>query len=213
MPTTVRPGLRERKRIATSRAIQLAALTLVTERGLDKVTIDDIATTADVSPRTFFNYFASKEAAIVGDGPGLPDPERQRAFTHAGAGRDVLSDLGELIAASAEHTTTDPVALRLRKGLHRQYPQLSSLLMSGRREMETQLVNIVKERLVADDPALQVDDPEVESRARLLTFVAVGAMRHAWMCWADAGGTEPLADRVRQSFADLQALRLSAERE
>ncbi|MBW8873252.1 MAG: TetR family transcriptional regulator, partial [Leifsonia sp.] len=44
-------GLRERKRLATRRAIQLAALRLVKDRGLDAVTIDDISHDADVSPR------------------------------------------------------------------------------------------------------------------------------------------------------------------
>ncbi|MES1212507.1 MAG: helix-turn-helix domain-containing protein, partial [Leifsonia sp.] len=58
------PGLRERKRLATRRAILLAAITVVRERGLEAATVDEIARIADVSPRTFFNYFSSKEEAI-----------------------------------------------------------------------------------------------------------------------------------------------------
>jgi AcrR family transcriptional regulator len=60
---------RERKKQATRLALISAARELTLQRGLDAVTVDDIADAADVSPRTFFNYFSSKEDAIVGIPP------------------------------------------------------------------------------------------------------------------------------------------------
>ncbi|NJC73907.1 TetR family transcriptional regulator [Planosporangium thailandense] len=63
-------GLRERKKRETFRALQSAAWRLVAERGLENVTVDEIAAAANVSKRTFFNYFDSKEAAIVDPDPG-----------------------------------------------------------------------------------------------------------------------------------------------
>jgi AcrR family transcriptional regulator len=57
-------GLRERKKIATRKALAVAAIRLAVRRGLDNVLVEDIAAAAGVSPRTFNNYFASKYEAI-----------------------------------------------------------------------------------------------------------------------------------------------------
>ena len=61
----VEPGLRERKKRETRLALSLAAVQLVAERGWDNVTVDDIAAAANVSDRTFRNYFSSKAEAIA----------------------------------------------------------------------------------------------------------------------------------------------------
>src|ERR1035441_8207489 len=57
-------GLRERKKLATRQALGAAAMRLAVERGLENVFVEDIAAAAEVSPRTFNNYFASKYEAI-----------------------------------------------------------------------------------------------------------------------------------------------------
>lgn len=59
------PGLRERKKLDTRRALSDAALELTLERGLDNVTREDIAERAGVSLRTFSNYFTGKHDALV----------------------------------------------------------------------------------------------------------------------------------------------------
>lgn len=58
-------GLRERKKAETRSAIGRAVMLLALDRGLDAVTAEDIAAAANVSVRTFHNYFGSKEAALV----------------------------------------------------------------------------------------------------------------------------------------------------
>ena len=58
-------GLRERKKVATREALSAAALRLARERGPENVRVDDIAEAAGVSPRTYNNYFSSREQAIM----------------------------------------------------------------------------------------------------------------------------------------------------
>jgi AcrR family transcriptional regulator len=60
-------SLRERKRARTRLALIDAAVDLFERHGYDKTTIADIAAAADVSPRTFFGYFASKEELLFTD--------------------------------------------------------------------------------------------------------------------------------------------------
>ena len=52
-------SLRERKKLATRRLLRRTTLELVARHGFPNVTVEDIAEAADVSPRTFFNYFPS----------------------------------------------------------------------------------------------------------------------------------------------------------
>ena len=58
-------GLRERKKSATKDALSRAALKLALDRGLAGVTAEAIADVVEVSPRTFHNYFSSKEDAVL----------------------------------------------------------------------------------------------------------------------------------------------------
>ena len=65
MGTTDNGGMRERKKLATRDALSAAALRLAREHGPQNVRVDDIAEAAGVSPRTYNNYFSSREQAIV----------------------------------------------------------------------------------------------------------------------------------------------------
>src|ERR1700710_149891 len=58
-------GLRERKKQRTRAMLIDAAVTLCLRNGYEQTTVDQIAAVADVSPRTFSRYFATKDAVII----------------------------------------------------------------------------------------------------------------------------------------------------
>src|SRR5260370_524972 len=68
MPHTITPfgrGLRERKKLKTKEAIQREALRLFAAQGYAETTIEQIAAAAESSPSTFFNYFPTKQDAVL----------------------------------------------------------------------------------------------------------------------------------------------------
>ena len=65
---TAPAGRRERKKLATRAALRRAALRLALRDGVENVTAERIADEADIALRTFFNYFSSKEEAVVAAG-------------------------------------------------------------------------------------------------------------------------------------------------
>ena len=208
MPEAESPGLRERKRVATRQAIQHAVLRLALDRGLENVTVEEISRDADISPRTFFNYFVSKEAAIAGDSPALLEAQGIADFVAGGQTGDLLRDLGELIASAAETASESRDTMLMRRDLHTRYPHLFALRLAGMKALEDELAVIIESRLVHDDPAAADDQNALRSRARFITLVAFAALRHAWMSWADPSNArdEPLAPQLRQSFEQLETL-------
>jgi AcrR family transcriptional regulator len=201
-------GLRERKRVATREAIQGAALRLALDRGLEHVTIEDVSREADISPRTFFNYFVSKEAAITGDPPALLEGQDPAGFVSGGPSGNLLHDLGELIANAADLAAESRDTMLLRRDLHNRYPHLFALRLAGMRAFEDELAGLIEARLVHDDPTVSADDAALKSRARFITLVAFAALRHAWTSWADSDQDRnaPLAPRLRDSFRELETL-------
>ena len=91
--TTAATAAASTNRRRESRArISSVTLELVLERGLDDVTVDEIARAANVSRRTFFNYFPSKVAACIPYTPPA-EPEAVTVFLRADDDRPVSPDV------------------------------------------------------------------------------------------------------------------------
>jgi len=102
--TTPRAGLRERKKHATRNALREAALRLALERGPGNVRVDDIAEAAGVSPRTYNNYFSSREQAIV----AAVTAEREARVAAAVAARPATVHLADAVIEAIVEQYTDP---------------------------------------------------------------------------------------------------------
>ncbi|MCS0473841.1 TetR/AcrR family transcriptional regulator [Curtobacterium flaccumfaciens] len=200
------PGLRERKRRATRRAIQQAALRIALEDGLGAVTVDEISRRADVSPRTFFNYFPSKEQAILGDDPQLPDDAALRAFVDGGPSGDLLADIGTLLVHSTRELIEERGLIEERQQVLRANPELFSRRMASMKEFQAELQAAVARRLEDADPELAADPEALRRRAGLAAIVALAALRHAWWEWSGSEAGTHLVDELERSFVELGVL-------
>jgi AcrR family transcriptional regulator len=182
--------LREAKRRQTRLDLITAALRLADERGVDRVTVDEIAAAAGVSPRTFFNYFATKEDALVGDPlEGCTDLRAQ--LLAAPAGQSLLDALLTALAPVFQQIHDDREHWLLRMRVIENNPQLLPLLIAAAATAENQFAEAVAER-----SGLPVDHPFPPVAAA----VANAAVRVAVIRWATGDGAVPLADHVRSAF-------------
>ncbi|MBT1596265.1 TetR/AcrR family transcriptional regulator [Curtobacterium flaccumfaciens] len=200
------PGLRERKRRATRRAIQQAALRIAIEDGLGAVTVDEISRRADVSPRTFFNYFPSKEQAILGDDPQLPDDQALQTFVGGGPNGELLADIGTLLVHSTRELIEERGLIEERQQVLRANPELFSRRMASMKEFQAELQAAVARRLERADPELAADADALRRRAGLAAIVALAALRHAWWEWSGSEAGTHLVDELERSFSELGVL-------
>jgi AcrR family transcriptional regulator len=90
------PGLRERKKRRTRETIARAAHVLFAERGYHATTLPDIAEAADVSTRTIFAYFPSKEDILFSDFPVMKEALAE-ALAERPEGQDALETVRRFI--------------------------------------------------------------------------------------------------------------------
>ncbi|GAB2765241.1 TetR family transcriptional regulator [Terrabacter sp. 28] len=194
-PTDDGCGLRERKKRETRRAINLAALDLVEEKGFASVTTDEIATRAGVSARTFFNYFPSKEAAVIGT-----TPEELEAYAasleQATPGESPVDSLRRIIAEMLAPGTIDKQLRAKRRRILLGEPSLAPALVGNNIRIENALTAALERRLgVAPGASLE---------PRLTVAVALAAVR-ACIEHQQQGGSGRLERNIDQAFDSIAA--------
>jgi AcrR family transcriptional regulator len=169
-------GLRERKKLATRAALGQAAWRLTMERGYEKVRVEDIAAAAGVSVRTFSNYFANKDQALLSIGE-----DRGRRIVAALSARPPDEDLWEALATATASQFTGDGEVPRDHAISTAYP--ASLAAAQRRfhvAIEAALATAIAERTGTDAGR--------DLYPRLVAAVTVSATQTAFDYWQQADG-------------------------
>jgi AcrR family transcriptional regulator len=188
------PTLRERKKLHTRDALAAAALRLVRARGFDGVTIEEVALEAGVARRTFFRYFATKEAAL------FPHYARRLELF-----RERLADApaGVVPFARVERAFLAVAAVYMRE---------RSEVVAQQRVVEASPTLLAYERMLDRDWERSLAEALEPSgahgvragrRARILAGATMGAVRATLREWLDADGAPDLVALGRDTFSLL----------
>lgn len=166
-----------------------AALRLVDERGRDHVTVEEIAEAADVSSRTFFNYFATKDDALLG-GP-LPDgPSIHDRLLAVPADVPLVRALLEALQPDIAQIQAERDVWLLRLRVIKSNPSLLPILVARGECAEEETVAAIAARTGISADSLF---------PRLVATAVGAAVRASMMRWATGDGRE-LPDLVREAF-------------
>ena len=193
-------GLRERKKRQTRKALARAAVRLFWERGYDATTVDDIAAAANVSRRTFFRYFKSKDEVFIVDPEGKLEAMRI-ALAEGPPDEPTLDALrrGALAMTAAywePELSRDIIALMERE----------PTMMAAAMAYQVRWVDALARELAVDMGV----DVRFDPRPRILAHAAVALMRSAVAAWLvdEAVGTpvEGAAQAFDRGRPALQAI-------
>lgn len=189
-------GRRERKKIETRRTIRRVALDLAIELGMEHLTIEAITEAADVSPRTFFNYFSCKEDALVTDA-AMAATELRPLIVARPPEESPLHALRMVITEADPFSLTQANRERAlaRQRLVQENPSLLPRQLAQYSSLERELAETLAERLAVD--------PDQDLRPALLAGITVSVLRVALRRWT-AGGPESLSELFRSSFDLLE---------
>jgi AcrR family transcriptional regulator len=187
-------GLRARKRQQTRERLTRAAMALFLERGFEATTLDDIAAAADISRRSFFHYFESKEDVVF-----AWQEESTAALIAAVAARPA----NESMLAAAENAISamvrqlEPNEAMAMAQLKRDNPALQA---------RDQVKYEKLERALAEALGKRAGHRSEKLGARLVAMIATGAMRIGGELWAAEGAREKPEVSVKRIFAAIRAI-------
>jgi AcrR family transcriptional regulator len=188
------PGLRERKKRQMRVLLSDVALRLAVERGIAHVRVEDIAAEAGISPRTFNNYFPSKEAAIVSVAALRAD-----TLCAALSARPPHESLHDALTAAvldlfADEPDRDWIA---RSQLIRDEP---SLLAEERKS------DALIELTIATEIAHRTNTDPSDLKPRLAASLTISAIHTAVRFWLDSAGSGSLHDTLTATMQHFRVL-------
>lgn len=185
-------GLRARKYRQTRGRIFDAAFRLFLERGYDGTTLDAIAAVAEISRRSLFHYFDSKEAILQGMEQSHFDALRA-AVVNASEGLSPLELVrGALLEVVGLYQTDQAIAI---DRLLRSNDALRARKQANYERQERIVFSALCERWRA---------PERHGGLRMVAMMAIGAMRIAAERWGAAEACDPLANYLQEAFEQLE---------
>jgi len=187
-------GLRQRKRQETRARLTRAAMTLFLERGFEATTIDDIAAAAEVSRRSFFHYFASKEDVVAAWQENAASTLTAEIVARP-ADEPMLTAAENAIAAAIKRI--DPAETAAMSRLKRDNPALQA---------RDQLKYEKLERALADGLARRGRTKSDQMKARLVAMIATGAMRVGGESWIGDSAREKPEAFVKRTFDAIRAI-------
>lgn len=194
MTETDAPGRRERKKLATRQALHEAAMDLAEERGLANVTVEAITERADVAVRTFFNYFPSKEEAVLQREPDRAEHFR-RALAERPASEEPLVALRHVILSDLVLRDLDSTHLLRRMRLISTEPTLLVLMAAHFDELNAGGTAEIARRTGID----AVADPYPS----LVVAAAFAACKTSMLRWCEGGGAGDVTAIVGTAFDAL----------
>ncbi|MGW5614540.1 TetR/AcrR family transcriptional regulator [Streptomyces sp. NPDC003877] len=188
-----RPGLRERKKIKTRRAIRSATYALVAEQGYDATTVEQIAERAEVSPSTVFRYFPTKEDIVVTDewGPVMAQELRSRPPGEAWA--DTLRHV--VHTALDLSLTEEPEVTRLRTRLGVEVPAVRARMAQSTAATGRLLCEVLAERFGLDPDGLEL---------RVFAMSVLGGLLEVSHYWAETGHRDDVRDLADRALSVLE---------
>jgi AcrR family transcriptional regulator len=189
-------GLRERKKARTREALQEAAMDLFTRQGFDGTTVEEIADACEVSPRTFFRYFPTKEDVLFVDA----DARRERllaVLADQPADTPTFAALEAAMRALALDYRDDRAALVARSKVVQDSPQLQAYKAEHQHGWEAAVVDVLERR------AAEHGKPDARDELQLLTAVATAALRVSLDVWVAEPDGPDLDVLLECAFARL----------
>jgi AcrR family transcriptional regulator len=151
---TAELGLRERKKQEMRRQLAATALSLFAERGFEAVTVADVAAAVNVSEKTVFNYFATKEDLVLSSRAEV-EAELLRSVRERAPGESILTAVRHHTLWLAKRLSSLPAD---RRRAFRQVVQQSPALQTRMRQMsfqsEAELARLLAAETADADPAL-----------------------------------------------------------